>query len=605
MPELAQNCPYTNGELLVMFPGKRLSTLLIATLAATLFLSSLTLQAADKVQGVRRLPPKVYALLTIPDVKNMKERSKKSPMLKLWNDPELAEFKDQIMSEVMNISDKINEHIGIGIKEILKIPQGEISIAFIEDSEGQLAGVSMIDYGDQEDNLFTLLDALKLGMDALNAEQSSNEIEGTEVTDFKIPSKDEEEEESAGKEKHLYYFTKDTFFVISNKESAIKDVLARWDGTHEETFANNENYKYIVQRTAEKDNTPSIVWYMNPINLTQKMIQKYGQGNFQAQMALGFFPSLGLNKLRAVGGSLFESTEDFENISRTVICIDKPVTGFPAIFTCNTSHQAPPKWVPKNVASYNAVNWNVEAAYNSIETMVDSIQGKGFFSLMINKLQNDENGPQIHIKNDIIDQLTGEIQIVSAYDPSVEKEAEAEEPSLNPNMGGKVLFSVGFKDGKAIGDLIKNVIKTKGFPGEVREFQGATLYEMKDETSGISSGFTLHQGQFIFTSHIPMLEDVLRGTNGDNSLVDSEEYKAISAHFPRETSIISYQKQEDQIKMMYTLAKSGVLSQFIPQLDFTSLPDFDLIKKYFSTTGSYAIPDERGALLVSFTPLKK
>lgn len=590
---------------------KQISFLCSLCVVTAILFNTSSIKAEDKVPGILRLPPRVYAMMTIPNVSDMKERSSKTPMVKLWNDPEFEEFKNQIMSQVMEYSEQINQHIGIGLKEILNIPHGEITIAYVQDSEGQLGGVSLMDFGDQEDNVYTLLNALKLGMDALNAEQSSLEIEGTEVTDFSIPlgqgdEEEEEEEDNSNKEnKHLYYFIKGTFLCMANKESGIKDLLARWDGKHEETFANNETYKYIQQRAAIKDETPTISWYVDPIGLVKKLTLKYGRGNLQAQMMLGFLPNLGLNNLKAIGGSAFEMTDQFETVHRTLICVDQPLTGIPAIFRCHTTHQVPPKWVPKDVASYASMNWNVGAAYDSIEAMVDSIQGKGFFSLMINKLENDENGPKIHIKKDLIDQMTGEMQVVTLIDNEVVDNADEEEALLSGNMGDRVLFTLGLKDGKAVEDLIKNIIKTKGFPGEVREFLGSSIYEMKDENSGTHSGFTLHQDQLIMTSHIPLLESVLRTGDSDDSLVNSEEYKAISAHFPRETAIIHYQKQEKQMEVLYKMAKSGVFSQFLPEFDFSVLPDFELIKKYLSNGGSYAVPDERGALLVSFTLAKE
>ena len=38
----------------------------------------------------------------------------------------------------------------------------------------------------------------------------------------------------------------------------------------------------------------------------------------------------------------------------------------------------------------------------------------------------------------------------------------------------------------------------------------------------------------------------------------------------------------------------------IDEIDFSKLPEFEQIAKYFNLTGSYAVPDDDGALFVNF-----
>jgi hypothetical protein len=101
---------------------------------------------------------------------------------------------------------------------------------------------------------------------------------------------------------------------------------------------------------------------------------------------------------------------------------------------------------------------------------------------------------------------------------------------------------------------------------------------------------------------VTLLEQVIRDTDTD-SLADSKEYKTIASHFPAQTSMIGYQNQSSQLQAVYELFRSGGASGFLGGLDidFSKLPPFETIEKYLPASGSYAVPDERGALFVSFS----
>ena len=111
--------------------------------------------------------------------------------------------------------------------------------------------------------------------------------------------------------------------------------------------------------------------------------------------------------------------------------------------------------------------------------------------------------------------------------------------------------------------------------------------------------------QLMFATHVQELEALLRSDADRESLADSEAYKAVAKRFPEQTSSQSFQRSDAQLKMLYEALKSGALTEALSkddfELDISTLPEFDVLKKYFQPSGGYMIPDERGWFMMGFS----
>ena len=108
------------------------------------------------------------------------------------------------------------------------------------------------------------------------------------------------------------------------------------------------------------------------------------------------------------------------------------------IFQLAPVDPVPPAWVKENASAWMATTWKVEEAYTAVETLVDMFRGAGQFASMIDDLATQ--GPGVHIKNDVIDQLDGKMHFVVAPGSS-----ESEAPTDD------VVISFGVKDRRSAG----------------------------------------------------------------------------------------------------------------------------------------------------------
>jgi hypothetical protein len=81
-------------------------------------------------------------------------------------------------------------------------------------------------------------------------------------------------------------------------------------------------------------------------------------------------------------------------------------------------------------------------------------------------------------------------------------------------------------------------------------------------------------------------------------------YKSIAQRFPAQTALISFSKQDSQIKSLYELLQSGaagIPGSPLASFDFSKLPELDALKKYMPASGGFMQNEERGLKFTNFS----
>jgi len=123
------------------------------------------------------------------------------------------------------------------------------------------------------------------------------------------------------------------------------------------------------------------------------------------------------------------------------------------------------------------------------------------------------------------------------------------------------------------------------------------------------SAVTVAHGHLLIASHRDFLERVL-AASGDGSLASAADYAAVTTEmkrlFPSNSAMRSFGRAEESVRPAYEMLKQGampksksVMGQLLngilgdgkegsvrsQQIDGSTLPDFELIRKYFGTVG--------------------
>ncbi|HUG94425.1 MAG TPA: hypothetical protein VML55_26580 [Planctomycetaceae bacterium] len=583
-------------------------------LAAALvgLLSALHARAADKVPAERLLPPNVYAYVTFPDVSDLKNRWEDTLIGQLRQEKELAEFWRGVDAELEKLSRQVEERLGVSLSEIAAIPDGELAIAFAQEPGKKPALVALLDFGDSEETVDKLLKRAEEALvgDEVGATRSVREFEDTRIVAYAFNRDDDGDNGDAPAEKpfrQLAYFVRDSYLILGSDTAILESVLTRWSGDHDRTFGGNNVWQTVRDRTKHEDHTPVLTWYLNPMDMVKAALSAAGQGNPQVAFFFGLIP--GLNKFKAVGGSFDMAVGDYDSISRTLIYVDLPAEGVLNLFQFPTDDLTPPKWVTAETASYTALNWDVESAYNTVAGLYDTFTfNPGAFNKMVDEAAEDPDGPGVHPKKDLVDQLTGRLYVLGL---PVQIDAEADDEDDLAALNQRMLLAASVRDPGKIRDLLKKLAANPAFPGETREFRGETIYDLPigglfgDDSAG--GGLGVAQGALVLTTDVTLLEQMLRGDSDAGPLSETEEYRRVVRRIPAQTSMMNFERTDAQLEALYELGRSEMaqdgLRDVLPdaEIDLSKLPPFEAIRKYLAPTAGYAVPDRDGALMVSFS----
>lgn len=559
-----------------------LATTLMVFSLAQVFLCGPAARAEDEASGAQLLPKDTLLFFSVPSIPDSKTEFSESLAGAMFRDPQLKPILEDVQKKIDELSAKLEAEVGVTIPELLAVPEGELTFALVERPTRKLAPILMVDYGDNKETVDKLLKKLHDGLDGDIAEHSTEEIK-----DIKVHVYTFKENSNDNPFKSLVYFNDESYLVFSTEIDAVKEVIERWEGDSTDTLANNDIYKYVLERCKEDSNEPSAVWFMSPIGLIQSGIGMAQSVAPQAAFAGAFLPVLGLDKLKGLGGAGYSSSGDFNSITKTFLYVDQPTTGILNAFQFPATDLAPPKWVGADVSTYVGGNWNIAQAYVAIESLVDSFNGRGFTAKILDQAANSEGGPGIHPKKDVLDLLDGKYHLIQAIDSD-------DEGSPTPRF----LLALDVKDAAKMKKTLAKVAKSEGAQFETREFNGETIYEIEAGPDQVLS-FCVAGGQFVLTNNTASLEGLLR-SDTPAGLAQSAAYRKIAKHFPAKVSMISYSNADAQLKSVYQLLKNADNVDFLEGIDLQKLPPFEVIQKYLRPSGSYTVPDKKGALTVGF-----
>ncbi|MDG2128430.1 MAG: hypothetical protein P8K08_10600 [Fuerstiella sp.] len=576
-----------------MYRALLTGVLTVSTILATVF----TAQAqTGRVLSDQILPKQTFLYVSFPSVTTLKNHFAESSIGQMWNDPALDAFKAEVdnafSSELNEGLVQVEEVLGLTLQEFLQIPSGEISMAVSAAEGNQMGAVIFVDFGDSEQQM---QDLLAKAVNALsNIPKLSHEDElfdGTELSMFQIQYTGNAPTPLA---KEFGWFVKDSRLVISNRSELLESALTNWDGEDSDAFTSNEAYSYILSRCQAGDRTSLSTFFLDPIGLITNLITSGSlgpQATMGGAMALGFLPQTGLAQLKAIGTIAESGNGDFEAIQRSVFYSEQPPTGLMQVFQLDEGDQAPPEWVKEDATTYVAMKWKIADAFTAIESLVDQFNSPGFVAGQLDRMAL--SGPGLHVKKDIIDQLTGQIRLVGA-------------PGGRAGYGGdQMLVALGVRDDESAADVLAKIAGLSGM--ETREFQGATLYEIAGPEEGQSVGTVVSGGRLMIGVGTSLLEQTLRNDSDIPSLSESSDYRRVAEHFPDNALSIQFSRPAEQYRSIYEMLQSGMAAEQFPgmdelfdKVDFTTLPPFEAVAKYVHPAGSYAKKDENGLFVEAF-----
>jgi hypothetical protein len=598
---------------------------------------SVGLAAQEKEKKERKkahelLPDSTVLFIKIEDAVALKERFQESAFGQMLKDEKMKPFVEAMYGEAKNAYENVKDGVaGVELGEIFNLPQGEICFALVAQERADPAPVFIIDVDPESETAKKLVDrGRELAEGDGAAIETEEGIEGLELQIIKGGGGESDE--------NVVYFEHEGTYVFSNDKDVITTIWERWNDMYEgeqPPLTKNRKFITIMNRCAgTKDSPPELSFYVDPI----EMYKSFTRGNAGARLALAFLPTLGLDGLLAVGGSVIYNEQGYDSVMHAHLLLSSPRNGIFKMIALKPGINDPEPWVPRNIISYVTFHLNAKQLLGELTTIVDAFGDDGSFDAMIENNINEQLG--IDFKEDFIASLEGRATWITWAEPPARINSQANALAIKLKDVKKfetvmtaVLDRVLEGNEEAI---VENRYKGQTFWSEpegrveerqqrMREFRGGRRGgddEEQDE-QGDNVGVDIRLGSpcfmilddyFIVTESRKFMQTIIETNKGDNkTLADDEEYKNIIKQMERQLgtqvpSITMFNRPAEQMKSLFDAAKSentkSLLERGAEENEYVRglrnayednpLPDFEDVKRYFPPAGGFVVSDQTG-----------
>ncbi len=575
------------------------------------------------------LPKETLLLVRTGDAQRLVEGFKTTAVWRMIQDPQLKPLFEHLYGSARDFyQEEAAEEVGLSLKELREIPQGEIAFALVARKQIVPTFALFIEMGEEADPAHRLLDRIQQEIRE-NTDESADKVGDVELTVFQ-----------AGDDawETIVFFEKENTLVVTGDVDLSKHILAFWEGVDLEAAAevvteateeddegdpsdattlspmwvtpltDNENFITIMQtcRTAG-DEPPHVIWYADPIGL----FRNFMRGNAGATVALAMLPSLGLDGVQAAGGSVSFATQRYDDLTHMHLLLDNPRTGILSLANLRSGDITPAPWVPDNIDTYMTGHWDFALTYERLEALIDKFNYEGFFEK--NFEQNISEAVEIEFQRDVINQLNGRMIWILGF------------PQPARFAGRIQLFALEVKDEATALNTMTDLFDRFEDTFEKKSYGGVTywafvprfLRELPEEERPFSPCMTVMEGYAMVCSSTRLLEMAIEARDGTGDrLADALDFRLISSRIRRtsqEPGFILFNRPEETLRFFYDLLNrqetqdvlSGEDNRFFSAVNQAltehPLPPFEVIAKYFAPSGGLVTDDETGFHYLQFT----
>jgi hypothetical protein len=562
--------------------------------------------------AMRLLPDKTAAFVTVNNVPEFCQHFVNTALGQMSNDPKLAPFIQQVYGSLGDLVAQVKDRIELGLSEILALPQGEMTFAVVLSEDEPPAIVVLIDTGDQLANGLRLVKRNEEMIEKSGAKKSEETASGTKLTIY----------ENMGQQRlKAAWFEKEGTLAVSSSPAALKKVLAIWNGEGGPTLAQNTDFAAVFERCkGNKGEEPQIVWYVAPVAIAEN----FAKNNSQVNLAMVMAKTLGVDGLKAVGGSLAMSVGQFDEVTHTHFLLANPRRGVLDLIALKGGDTKPEPWVPGDAAGYMAFQWDLNRTYRTITQLYDRIRGEGSFAEMVKTGFEDPLG--IDLSKDILPSLGTRLTLVNRFEKPVTAASQAH------------ILAVHLKDPDTVAKALEKMFHKNETSLTQETFSGKQYYRIKGRErspqpppSGenrpepprpcfgiLGDAFLITEREVLYRKAVTTAE-----TPGD-SLGEALDFKLVVSKIGRRSggvkpAMIAFNRPEEGMRFLYEMvtgdrAREGIRRQGERNPFFKSvnsameanpLPPFSVLEQYFAPGGALMVDDETGLHYMSFTLRRK
>jgi hypothetical protein len=615
----------------------RFRLVLPVALGLSLFASTLRGETGEVPGAPHLLPEDTLAYFRLDNADEYREDMSNSSIGKMFADPAMRPLAGDVYRTMAELFEQFGSAVGLSLDELLAIPSGQVAAAAMpgnlsdheeemleqeagtdDDSpeairrriarkrrqQNAIAGVFMIDAGDNVDNLLGLVEKLESRITERGYVRRTTEIEGTTLVRLLPPRPGRPE---------IEYFERSHSVVLGIGHDTASKVLDHWlKRSDESTLADRTDFASVMSRCVGAEETrPQVTFFLDPYHFVERLVKRGGAAAFVWPIV----EELGISKVRGIGGSVFSGGEVFEGIMHMHVLIDPPRDGFFGVLRPEQGDSMPPKWVPADVTAYTSIHWDFQTTYENLDKVLEKFQGEEPLKRFIEDPAKQRLG--ISFREEVIDNLTGRYASAGWIEPPVKLNSQAQ------------AYALELKDPLEAKNAIAKLRERRPNDLQVESIGGTVVYFAKrsrrqNMPAGLRTpepGLMILGDWIIFSDSREFLTRITRANNDAMPrLLNVAEYELVTSELGGKLDgekpfMVSFMRGADYMRQMYELARSPdtrkflrraaennpVAAKVVAMLDRNEMPDFEQFEKYYAPSGTFAYDEPGGIHLGSFT----
>jgi len=598
-------------------------------------------------------PAKTRGWVSISHGPEFRERFDRTQYGLLLKDPSMKPFIESVRKEIEASNGGRLGRLGLTLDDLLEVAGGEYALGAVESSAGKLATVVLVDTTGHEAQARGLIEKMNQRM----VEQKGTKIAangGDPLTVYQLPAS-----ENAGRsgDQRVAFAITGNALVVGDDPALLTQVISTLGQGRADCVGSLPAFGSVMDRCQNQvpKNSASVRWYVDPLPFAKAYqatnpprekrkgpdyVAILGRQGFDAVQGAGGVVVFddGGHALRhhtmvyapPLAGRQPDSVERFNLAARML--------QFP-----NVEDNGPQAWVPRDVAGWTSLQFDLRNAFVTVESLVDDIVGeKGVYDDVIASVKEDPDGPQIDLEKDLVACLGSRVTLVTDHATPLGEDSErlliAVEAVDPEQVAATVAKSMSIDPDMAKIDVQGNVAwelidRSMAIPQLEVELPGGAVphadhdddahrrrAKLRDREEKLlpHSVVTVAQGHLFVASHRDILERVLATKGGVESLGSASDYAQIAAELnrllPGKAATRSFSREEEAIRPAYEMLRqgsmpksksltgqvlNGILGDGKPgtvrtqRLDGSTLPDFEMVRRYFGTVGvgMQSLPD--------------
>jgi hypothetical protein len=599
----------------------------LAVLAGCALSSSAAVPAPEQL-----LPDDTLAVLAVPDFARVRAAQKQSAMALLWDDPAMKPFRDKLMNQLQKeVIDPIEKELGIKLADYADLAQGQVTAAItrngwsgtVEPLPGLLV---LMDARDRKDQLQKSLELARRKITDAGQKVRTEKIRGAEfmvVTIEPETVKEALDAEGEATKIEVAVGQADSLLVVATNLKDADKVLARLAGGSAPCLADQSAFQ--GNATAMFREAFSYGWiHFAPL---AEVINKFAR-EAAASAPPGAPPAdkvvdaFGLNGLKTLAFAARHSAEG----DSAELLLGAPEAGRKGLFrliATEAREASPPAFVPADAVTFNRWRLDGQKFWAALEALVNDIVPGGLQGAteMINEVARQKD-PGFDLKKSLVANLGDDLVTYAKAPRGTTLEDLSAQPSILLVGSSRADQLV-----QALRALVNGAAANPMLPlgGELkeREFLGRKIYSMDLPAAGGSRNSLMMAasgGYVAFGTDTALIEEFLRSADDKpRPLSETPGFKeAASKVGGTSTGLFGFQNDKESLRPIYeTLrANNDLLSAMFGEvleldgdgdlknwLDFSLLPAFDRVAKYFGISVFAGSQTRDGYLMKVHTPM--